>query len=150
MPDATITPFPNCVEVKFQRRYLGYVYRREIIDDSAHGGDGKLPMVNCYSRDTGHYIGDAKMARFLCKKRGLRKVSKASPRHCVCSIGFNKQEQKWYGWSHRAICGFGIGDRIFEERFGNDQTPFIKHGKKTIKTIADAKLAAKSFAASVS
>ncbi|HCP19602.1 hypothetical protein [Spongiibacter sp.] len=25
------------------------------------------------------------------------------------SIGFNPVEQKWYGWSHRAIYGFGIG-----------------------------------------
>jgi hypothetical protein len=26
----------------------------------------------------------------------------------IC-IGFNPIEQKWYGWSHRAIFGFGIG-----------------------------------------
>ena len=25
------------------------------------------------------------------------------------NIGFNPQEQKWYGWSHRALFGFGIG-----------------------------------------
>ncbi|WP_138438568.1 hypothetical protein [Marinobacter alexandrii] len=25
------------------------------------------------------------------------------------TIGFNPKEQKWYGWSHRAIFGFGIG-----------------------------------------
>ncbi len=24
-------------------------------------------------------------------------------------IGFSEKEQKWYGWSHRAIYGFGIG-----------------------------------------
>ena len=24
-------------------------------------------------------------------------------------IGFNPAEQKWYGWSHRAIFGFGVG-----------------------------------------
>ncbi len=27
----------------------------------------------------------------------------------IC-IGFNPNEQKWYGWSHRAIFGFGVGD----------------------------------------
>ena len=27
----------------------------------------------------------------------------------VSSIGFNPTEQKWYGWSHRAIYGFGVG-----------------------------------------
>jgi hypothetical protein len=25
------------------------------------------------------------------------------------NIGFNPTEQKWYGWSHRALFGFGIG-----------------------------------------
>lgn len=28
----------------------------------------------------------------------------------IC-IGFNPDEQKWYGWSHRAIFGFGVGSR---------------------------------------
>jgi hypothetical protein len=96
-------------EIKFQRNYPGYIYRREIVDDSGHGGNGNLEMVNCYSSDTGHLIGNAKTARMLCKKRGLRDVQKIKDSHCVCSIGFNKEEQKWYGWSHRAIFGFGIG-----------------------------------------
>ena len=30
----------------------------------------------------------------------------------TCSIGFCQREQKWYGWSHRAIYGFGIGSTI--------------------------------------
>ncbi|MEO1892686.1 hypothetical protein [Spongiibacter tropicus] len=28
----------------------------------------------------------------------------------IC-IGFNPEEGKWYGWSHRAICGFGVGSK---------------------------------------
>ena len=27
-------------------------------------------------------------------------------------LGFSEKEQKWYGWSHRAIHGFGIGDTV--------------------------------------
>ena len=27
------------------------------------------------------------------------------------SLGFSEKEQKWYGWSHRAIYGFGIGSK---------------------------------------
>jgi len=140
----------NLKEIKFQRRYPGYIYRREIVDDSDFGGDGDLEMVNCYSIDSGHWIGNAKDARYLCKKRGLTNLQKSKPEHCVCSIGFSEKEQKWYGWSHRAICGFGLGDKIFKERFGNDKTPFIKHGDKEIRYLSDAKLAAKRFAASVS
>lgn len=137
-------------EIKFQRRYPGYLYRREVVDDSEFGGDGDLEMVNCYSADSGHWIGDAKMARFLCIKRGLVNVQKANPKHCVCSIGFNKSEQKWYGWSHRAICGFGVGDMIFEENYGDDTTIFTEHGIKPVKNMVDAKVAAVNFAAYVS
>lgn len=30
----------------------------------------------------------------------------------VCCIGFSEKEQKWYGWSHRAMCGFTIGSEV--------------------------------------
>ena len=37
--------------VIFKREYPGYIYRREIIDDSDYGGEGGLEMVNCSSSD---------------------------------------------------------------------------------------------------
>ncbi len=64
----------------------------------------------------------------------------------ISGLGFNLKEKKWYGWSHRAICGFVIGDKIFEEKFGTDNTPYTKHGKVTIKTLAQAKKSAQNFA----
>ena len=145
-----IKPPWNVMEVVFQRRYPGYIYRREVVGQSDYGGKGTLEMVSCYASDTGEWIGDAKTARFLCKKRGLRNLQKTDPSHCVASIGFNSKEGKWYGWSHRAICGFGIGDCIFEERYGNDKTPFAKHGRKKIRTLDQAKKAAANFAGYVS
>lgn len=30
----------------------------------------------------------------------------------TCCIGFCENEMKWYGWSHRAIFGFGIGSKV--------------------------------------
>jgi hypothetical protein len=143
------SPF-TVFEVKFQRRYPGYIYRREIVDDSHYGGDGNLEMVNCYSDKNGVWIGDARMARFICKKMGILVVEKARRTHSVASIGWNQDKKKWYGWSHRGICGFGKGDKIFEENYGNDSTLLFRHGKVTIKTPAEAKLAAKRFAAYVS
>lgn len=137
-------------EVLFQRKYKSYLYRRELVDDSEYGGDGALSMVCCYSVEKGHWIGDAKTARYLCVKKGLTKLQPSSTGGHVCSIGFNEAEQKWYGWSHRAIFGFGIGDKLFKERYGNDKTHFSKHGSKDIRTLSDAKLAAKRFARSVS
>jgi hypothetical protein len=85
--------------------------------------------------------GAAGMEPFL-KKHGIVQKS--------CGLGFSEREQKWYGWSHRAIVGFGIGDKIFEEDFGDDETPFTKHGSKTIRTLDDAKLAAERFSDYVS
>lgn len=34
------------------------------------------------------------------------------PHLTVPTIGFSEKEQKWYGWSHRAIYGFGIGSTV--------------------------------------
>jgi len=28
------------------------------------------------------------------------------------NIGYNPQQEKWYGWSHRALYGFGIGSKV--------------------------------------
>ncbi len=152
MPEI-VSPY-KVTRIKFQRNYQrhGYVYRREIVDTSEmfDGSIKEQEMVNCYSLDTGHWIGTHKDARSLAVKFGLRDIQKADPEDSVASIGFNHTEKKWYGWSHRAICGFGKGDRIFEEKFGNDKTKFTKHGRKTIKTLEDAKLAAKRFARYVS
>ena len=66
------------------------------------------------------------------------------------ATGFSESENKWYGWSHRAIMGFGIGDRIFDEKYGDDKTPFIEHGSKKIKNMSDAEMAARAFARYVS
>lgn len=59
----------------------------------------------------GDYIGDEETARFLCEQRGIAPELR-EPTNNVCSIGFCEAEQKWYGWSHRAICGFGIGSEV--------------------------------------
>ena len=61
---------------------------------------------------TGDYIGDKKTAHFLCAKKGIKPEKISPSNNKVCSIGFCEAEQKWYGWSHRAIFGFGVGDIV--------------------------------------
>ncbi len=99
-----------------------------------------------FSLDTGHWIGDADTALCLCKKKGLRQIQKAHDQDCVASIGYNPYQQKWYGWSHRAVFCFGIGDKLFEEGFGDENTPYNQHGSVTIETLEQAKQAAINFA----
>ena len=80
----------------------------------------------------------------LTKKYGITEFGPGS-------IGLNVDKGICYGWSHRAICGFKVGDKIYDENFkgAGDNTSFKKHGDKTIKTIEDAKKAATNFAGSV-
>lgn len=63
-------------------------------------------------------------------------------------LGFSEKTQKYWGWSHRAYFGFGIG-HVVEE--GDVMIGYngIKPGFKC-KTLADCKKVAKAFAESVS
>lgn len=124
---------------------------RERWDDSKYGGTGM--DMHVYTNRNGDHIDVKHRKRRPGLVRAIARLGidpeKASPDHCTCSIGKAK-DGKWYGWSHRAMCGFGKGDMIYQERFGDDNTPFKKHGTKPIETDADAKLSAKRFARSVS
>jgi len=128
---------------------LGYKVKTILYSGEHALGDDSFEMRTAYTPDD-RYIGDPKFARFLTKKMGLSQIQYAQADHTVCSIGFNEEEQKWYGWSHRAICGFGIGNRIFEAHYGKDDTPFIEHGHETIETMQHAKTAAINFGRYVS
>ncbi len=78
------------------------------------------------------------------------------------SIGFSEKEQKWYGWSHRAIHGFGIGDEVEkgDVMTSSGWTPeYLKEHPEEdkslpvgfkAKTLDDAKKMAESFAEAVS
>ena len=89
-----------------------------------------------------------------------------SRNHSVCSVGKSTKDGKWYGWSHRAMVGFGKGDRIFQARYtgagklcdackGMDPCEglpcpssilFIQHGEKTIINDVEGRKAAVAFA----
>lgn len=96
-------------ETSRRRFKAGYTIVHGIVDGSEYGMDD----FNSSHAETpgGAYIGNGKMAHMLCVKNGIV-PEKASPGHSVCSIGFCEKEQKWYGWSHRAIYGFGIGSQV--------------------------------------
>lgn len=132
------------------RRFKTFVLNRERWKMT-----GEDPMeLKVYRSHQGHLIE----ARHNDRRPGLVKViaereiypELAARGHGTCSVGKSAKDGKWYGWSHRAMVGFGIGDRIFEESYGDDQTPFVKHGSKPITNDAEARLAACRFARSVS
>lgn len=79
-------------------------YRREIW--SMEGNDS-VELDAVYNAH-GVYVGDKETADWLAGK-GILPEGHTSESN-VCSIGFSDKDQKWYGWSHRALHGFGIGD----------------------------------------
>lgn len=121
-------------------------------DDRAYGGNGDL-RVHSYRNKSGDLIS----VRYNNKRPGLIKVISrlgivpelACKEHKNCSVG-KGDDGKWYGWSHRAIHGFGVGDMVFDEKFGDDSTPFKKHGTVPIETDQQAKTAAMNFARYIS
>jgi len=71
-----------------------------------------ISVMLCAYNNNLDYVGDV-MTLAMLADRGI-KPELAHPDHKTCSIGFSEKTQKWYGWSHRAICGFKIGDVVKE------------------------------------
>ena len=127
-----------------------YMIHYETVSGEEAGGGDSFTIKSAHTIPDGEYIGGLRMARFLAK-RGIT-PELATLKHSVCSVGFNEDEQKWYGWSHRAICGFEVGNLLFEANWpaATDKTPFIAHGSTVIESMDQAREAAVAFARSVS
>ncbi len=141
------------------RKYkAGYEVRTEKV---FHNGDKEFTIMKSAYNPDGHYIGDSVTAHRLIVQCGIAPELR-KPTHGVCSIGFNEAEQKWYGWSHRALFGFGIGDKVKKgdvcTSSGYTDEYLAEHPEEDeslpvgfkAKTIDDAKLMASAFAHGVS
>jgi len=131
------------------------------IMDWINDHSGEHVVIKAAYTPTGDYIGSPGVAYSLVVKRGI-KPELSVPTHKVCSIGFCAKEKKWYGWSHRAIFGFGIGDVVKEgdcaASSGWTDEYLAEHPEEntalpvgfTAHTLGDAKRMAVAFAESVS
>ena len=129
--------------LKRRRFKAGYEVRSELW--SLDNGHAPTPMKSAYT-PSGDYIGNPRDAHYLVVKRGIA-PEKRSASSNVCSIGYCKRERKWYGWSHRAICGFGVGAVVKKGDCAASEG--VPVGFKA-KTMEDAKRIACAFAESVS
>ena len=125
----------------------GYKIVREFSKGFPNGVDRAYTLDN-------EWIGRVDEAKYLCEKRGLR-LEKSKPDSCCCSIGkciYLPEEHedfgKWFGFSHRAIYGFKVGDG-YEVREGDCLEGYFPIGYKA-KTEADCRSMAIAFADSVS
>lgn len=71
--------------------------------------DTNTTMVSCYSKIDDSYVGTPQDA--LALSRHLIDIQGDGSSKCSC-IGFDKKAQKWYGFSHRAKYGFGVGSKV--------------------------------------
>jgi hypothetical protein len=111
--------------LKVIRYKAGYEIRTIEVDASCCGGENFIIRL-AYTSE-GNYIGTPKMAKMLCGKYGIKPELKQTiqdlmfeklegepnVRH-TCCIGFSEKDNKWYGWSHRAMHGFAVGDEVKE------------------------------------
>lgn len=153
-------------EVLSTRHYkAGYEVRTERVT----WGDDEVTIKQAYTVPEGHYIGDSVTAHRLIVRWGI----KPEPREPTCpdanagrgrtsTIGFCERDQKWYGWSHRGMAAFGVGDVVEKGDCAassgqTDECP-QEHSEEgaslsvgfEAKTLEDAKRIAIAFAASVS
>lgn len=119
-----------------------YILKKVETNIGLESKDKPVSLTYAVSKVDGCYIGNEKTAKMLAEK-GIS--PERAQKDCnVCSIGYSEQNKKWYGWSHRAIQGFGIGDKA------KTLSPWgSTSSEKAIETDEEAKQAAIDFADSV-
>lgn len=78
---------------------------------SMHKSETPVLMFSVYAKDGG-YVGTIESAKSYFDMGII--PEKSLDTHNVCSIGKSVIDGKWYGWSHRALYGFSIGDEAKE------------------------------------
>ena len=112
--------------------HLNYIIQRELVPSPCVGeNEPDMEMGVCYAKPSNQYIGDIATADYLCRQRGITDLQ--APTGKVCSIGWQAVEKKWYGWSHRAIYGFGVGSTVKKGDCGYlpvDRADFVEESLK--------------------
>ena len=153
----------------------------DLVEELWDSGDEELPdgdprrkfNVEVYRSKSGDYIDTRRRGRRPGRVKTIARLKihaeKTGPTNSVCSIGRSEVDGRWYGWSHRAMLGFGPGDKIFDPEWGMcsacrqcnesmcegglcaqlDSMPFRERGGRDIVTDDDAKVAATAFAEDV-
>ena len=122
------------------------------------GSDSPILMFSFYN-NKGKYIGTIEKFKKLVIEKGI--FPETFSDNNVCSIGKSQIDGKWYGWSHRAIYGFSIGDVVKKGHCcavsGWTEEYLETHPDKLVlpvgfvaKTEEDTKRMAIAFASSVS
>jgi hypothetical protein len=136
----------------------GYIIQTELVTDM-YGTSFTSKLAYCHD---GTLIGSPKDAHYLIDKLGIVPMKEELPNGSKVSIGYSERKRQWFGWSHRAVAGFGIG---YVAKSGDCCTvpgvteEYLKDHPEAdvtvpvgfrVRTMADAKRCAIAFAESVS
>ena len=136
---------------------IKHEYKISISDKSEYGISNFISVLTMDNK----YVGNLDDVALLFKN-GIYDIQTINNKNKICSIGFNDEEQKWYGWSHRAMYGFGIGHVVkkgnLEASTGFTEEYIEKHPEESLavpigfvcKSLDDCKRCAIAFADSVS
>lgn len=97
--------------------------------------DATTVMTSIFNKQ-GDYAGAAEDMREIFDKHAIAPELKDEDSG-VCCIGWSEREQRYYGWSHRAVHGYAKGDASFD-------------GSHFIEDRSDARRSACAFAEDVS
>jgi len=77
-------------------------------------GEGQDPIDTYRSRIDAGYLCFTSLTddvRWMYD-RGFEQLQSTGNDGTTCALAFCPSEQKWYGWSHRAVYGFGVGSAV--------------------------------------
>jgi hypothetical protein len=99
----------------------------------------------CYCAKSGKFAGELSEVKWLLKYEA--KIDNEHPH-----MAYSEKLNKWFGWSHRAMQSFGLGDMLFEADWNGGHTReevekmmFKNRGEKVISNMQMAKQAALNF-----
>ena len=137
------------------------VNMRYILQRMLYIREGRRPIVLSSSYTlNGEYIGTQADGKLLVIEKGIMPELN-DPADLICSVGFSKKNGGWYGWSHKNIGGFRVGEvikegdpsldcafeRVYLEECGKTNPCFAYN--RPIKTLEEAQLIAKAYAKSI-
>jgi hypothetical protein len=104
-------------------------YRQNYEEWTFENGDTEL--LDCCYTFGGDMIGIPTMAIEICHKRKIvpQPIDDADiGTGTLCAIGKSNDDGKWYGWSHRCILGFEVGDSVYPGHDAFHPTTWTDYG----------------------
>ena len=99
------------VKVWYGRKKPFDVVLERIYHDEKRDPKHSFTMRSAYTKNK-DYIGNTGIAHRLWRKYGIEHFERRKDDSTICSVGYSPRDNKWYGWSHRAIYGFSIGSEV--------------------------------------